>query len=97
MHTTHDYVERILSSMSLCPKGNHGETRHQIGSGKRYGFGQPCWRLLMRDHLSTVLVAASGDPGAGKGLHEFSGRIWALCKRNATSRNAIIYYRNTNT
>ena len=50
----------------------------------------------MNDHLCTALVAASGDPGTGKAFHEFSGRIWALCKRNATSRDAIIYYRNTN-
>ena len=57
---------------------------------------QFCWRLLMSDHLCTALVAASSDPGAGKAFHEFSGRIWALCKRNATSRNAIVYYRNTN-
>ena len=35
--------------------------------------------------LCTAFIAASGDPGAGKGFHEFSGRIWAFCKRNATS------------
>ena len=56
---------------------------------------QPCWRLLINDHLYTALVAASGDLGAGTAFHEFSGRIWAFYKRNATSRNAIIHYRNT--
>ena len=46
--------------------------------------------------MTTALVAVSGNPGAGTVFHEFSGRIWAFCKRNATSRNAIIHYRNTN-
>ena len=46
--------------------------------------------------MTTALVAASGDPGAGTVFHEFSGRIWTFCKRNATSRNAIIHCRNTN-
>ena len=49
----------------------------------------------MNDHVCTALVAISGDPGAGTAFHEFSGRIWAFCKRNTTSRNAIIHYRNT--
>ena len=49
----------------------------------------------MNDHLCTALTAASGDPGAETVFHESSGRIWAFCKRNATSRNAIIHYRNT--
>ena len=47
------------------------------------------------DHFSTALVAVSGDSGTGTAFHEFSGRIWAFCKRNATLRNAIIHYRNT--
>ena len=49
----------------------------------------------MNDHLCTAFVAALGDPGTGTAFHEFSGRIWAFCKRNATSRNAITHYRNT--
>ena len=49
----------------------------------------------MNDHC-TALVAVSGDPGSGKVFHEFSGRIWAFCKRDATLKNAIIHYRNTN-
>ena len=53
---------------------------------------QPCWRLLMNDHLCTVL----GDPGAGTAFHESSGKIWAFHKRNAISKNAIIHYSNTN-
>ena len=56
---------------------------------------QPCRRLLMNDYFCTTLVIAPGDPGAGTAFHEFSGRILAFCKRNATSRNAIIHYRNT--
>ena len=44
----------------------------------------------MNDHLCTALVAASGDSGAGTAFHESSGRVWAFCKLNATSRNAII-------
>ena len=39
----------------------------------------------MNDHLCTALVIAPGDPGAGTAFHEFSRRLWALCKRNATS------------
>ena len=49
----------------------------------------------MNYYLCTALVAASDDPKAGTVFHEFSGRIWAFCKRNANSRNAIIHYRNT--
>ena len=49
----------------------------------------------MDDHLCTALVAASGDSAAGTSFHEFSGRMWAFYKRNATSRNAITHYRNT--
>ena len=45
--------------------------------------------------IVTALVATSGDPGAGTAFHEFSGRVWAFCKRNARSKNAIIHYRNT--
>ena len=56
---------------------------------------QSCWRLLINDQLCTALVAASGDSGAEADFHESSGRIWVFCKRNATSRNAIIHYRNT--
>ena len=55
--------------------------------------------LEVADEITTVytaLVAASGDPVAGTAFHEFSGRIWAFRKRNATLRNAIIHYRNTN-
>ncbi|KAK1124995.1 hypothetical protein K0M31_006332 [Melipona bicolor] len=50
---------------------------------------------VMNDHC-TALVAASGDPGVRTVFHESSGGIWAFCKRNATSRNAIIHYRNIN-
>ena len=44
-----------------------------------------------------TLVAASDDPGPGTDFHESSGRIWAFCKRNAISKNAIIrnIYHNT--
>ena len=49
----------------------------------------------MNYYLCTALVAASGDPKAGTVFHEFSGRIWAFYKRNATSGNTIIHYRNT--
>ena len=49
----------------------------------------------MNDNFCTTLVAASGDPGAETAIHEFSGKIWAFCKRNAISRNAIIHYCNT--
>ena len=49
----------------------------------------------MNYQLCTALVAASGDSGAEVDFHESSGRTWAFCKRNATSRNAIIHYRNT--
>ena len=49
----------------------------------------------MNDHLCTALVAALGDPGTTKTFHKSSGRIWAFCKRNAISRNAIIHCRNT--
>ena len=42
----------------------------------------------MNDHICAALVAASGDPGTAS--HEYSRRIWAFCKRNATLRNAII-------
>ena len=49
----------------------------------------------MNGYFCTTLATASGDPGAGTAFHEFSGRIRAFCKRNATSRNAIIHYRNT--
>ena len=45
--------------------------------------------------IVTALVAASGDPGAERAFHESSGRIWAFCKRNATSRNATIHYCDT--
>ena len=47
--------------------------------------------------MSTIVAftTASGDPGAGTNFHEFSGRNWAFCKRNARSKNAIIHYRNT--
>ena len=44
----------------------------------------------MNDHVCTALVVVSDDPGARTAFHEFSGRIWAFCKRNATLRNAII-------
>ena len=47
----------------------------------------------MNDHLCTALVAASNDPGI---FYESCGLIWAFRKRNATSKNAIIGYRNTN-
>ena len=50
----------------------------------------------MNDHLCTALVAAIGDPRVRTTLHKYSGRSWAFYKRNATSRNAIIHYRNTN-
>ena len=50
----------------------------------------------MNDHLCTVFVAVSDDPGAGTAFHEFSGRIWAFRKRNATSRKKRDHYRNTN-
>ena len=49
----------------------------------------------MDDHLCTALTAALSDQGAGASFHEFSGRIWAFCKRNAASRNPMIHYRNT--
>ena len=39
----------------------------------------------MNDHFCTTLVTVSGDPGAGTAFHEFSGRLWTLCKRNVTS------------
>ena len=38
--------------------------------------------------------SASGDSRAGTAFHKSSGRIWAFCKRNATSGNATIHYRN---
>ena len=47
------------------------------------------------DHFCTALVAASGNPGTGTAFHEFRKEFWAFCKRNATSRNAIIHSRNT--
>ena len=49
----------------------------------------------MNDHLCTAFVAALNDPGTETAFHESSGRIWAFCKRNTTSRNAITHYRNT--
>ena len=49
----------------------------------------------MNNHFYTALVTASGNPKAGTVFHEFSGRIWAFYKRNATSKTAIIHYRNT--
>ena len=49
----------------------------------------------MNNHLCTALIVASDDPEARTTFHEFSGRIWAFCKRNANSRNAIIHYRTT--
>ena len=54
---------------------------------------QPCWRLLMNDHFCTALTAASGDPVARIVFHKSNGKIWAFCKRNATSKNAIIHYK----
>ena len=47
-------------------------------------------------HESSVRIWPSSDLGAGINFHKCSGRIWAFHKRNATSRNAIAYYRNTN-
>ena len=49
----------------------------------------------MNGHRCAALVAVPGDPGAGTAFHKSSGRMWAFCKRNAISRNAIIHYRNT--
>ena len=46
-------------------------------------------------HESSVRIWPSSDLGAGINFHKCSGRIWAFHKRNATSRNAIVYYRNT--
>ena len=42
----------------------------------------------MNDHFCTALIAASCDPGVETAFYESSERIWAFCKRNATSRNA---------
>ena len=35
--------------------------------------------------IATTLVAASSDPGEQE--HEFSGRIWAFCKRKFKKRD----------
>ena len=45
----------------------------------------------MNDHLCTTLVPGSRDTGAGTAFHEFSGRIWAFRKRNATSKKKRDY------
>ena len=69
---------------------------------QRYYYTHSCLKVRNTNYdasSATMLRVAdkllSDDPGVGTASYESSGRIWAFCKRNATSTNAIIRYRNT--
>ena len=49
----------------------------------------------MNYRICTALVAASGDPWSRYDLPQIQWKNLGICERNATSRNAIIHYRNT--